>query len=157
MHIFNDVEGGRVELTFGPNRYGMAARHVLLILKYEDKWLLTKHRTRGIEFPGGKTEQGESIEAAVIREAYEETGATITNSKQFAEYVVESNQTFCKAVFTADFVSIEENPTLHETEGAIWLTDEELDTCQTLSFHMKDTGMDLLRKWVEDDERERKD
>lgn len=157
MHIFTDVQGGRVELTFGPNRYGMPARHVLLVLKFEEKWLLTKHRTRGIEFPGGKAEQGESVEAAVIREAYEETGVTITNVKQFAEYVVESNVIFCKAVFTADLVSIEENPILHETEGAIWFTDEELAACKTLSFHMKDTGMDVLRKWVEDDERERND
>lgn len=157
MHIYNDLQGGRVELTFGPNRYGMAARHVLLVLKHGEKWLLTKHRKRGIEFPGGKAEQGESIEAAVIRETYEETGVSITNIRQFAEYVVESDETFCKAVFTGDIVSIQEDPTLHETEGAVWLTDEELEACETLSFHMKDTGMDALRKWVEHDKRVRND
>lgn len=155
MHIFTDLQGGRVELTLGPNRHGMVARHVLLVLKHGEKWLLTKHRKRGIEFPGGKAEQGESIEAAVIRETYEETGVSISNIRQFAEYVVESNITFCKAVFTGDIVSIQEEPTLHETEGAVWFTDEELETCETLSFHMKDTGMDVLRKWVEHDKRER--
>lgn len=157
MLIFNDVAGGRVELTFGPNRFGMPARHVLLILKYGEKWLLTAHRERGIEFPGGKAEEGESIEDAVIREAFEETGVTLMNVKQFAEYVVESDCTFCKAVFTGEIASIEENPTLHETKGAIWLTDAELDACETLSFHMKGTGMEELREWVLANESERND
>lgn len=154
MFIFTDEQGGRVELTFGSNRFGMPARHVLLILKHNGKWLLTAHRTRGIEFPGGKAEEGESIQEAVVREAFEETGATITNVKQFAEYVVESDSTFCKAVFTGEVASIDENPTLHETKGAIWLTDEALNACDTLSFHMKDTGMEELRKWVIANERE---
>lgn len=152
MYIFEDELGGRVELTFGPNRFGMPARHVLLVLKYDGKWLLTKHRTRGIEFPGGKAEAGESIEAAVIREAIEETGVTIGHIKQFAEYIVDSDVTFCKAVFTGEVLSIEENPALYETTGAIWLTDEALNTCDTLSFHMKNTGMEELRKWVMDNE-----
>jgi len=68
---------------------------------------------------------------------------------KFAEYVVQSNVTFCKAVFTADIAHIDENPTLHETEGAVWMTDDELTNCETLSFHMKDEGMSAIRKWVE--------
>ena len=55
------------------------ARHVLVVLKYKDKWLLTQHSNRGIEFPGGKAEEGETIEEAAIRETIEETGVTITN------------------------------------------------------------------------------
>ena len=35
MLIFNDVNGGRVELTFGENQFGMAARHVLVIFKHK--------------------------------------------------------------------------------------------------------------------------
>lgn len=157
MYVFTDLKGGRVELTFGRNSYGMPARHVLLLLKYKGKWLLTKHRTRGIEFPGGKAEIGESIEAAVIRETYEEAGVVVANVSQFAEYVVHSDESFCKAVFTGKVVAIEEDPTLHETEGAVWFTDEELRTCDNLSFHMKDIGMEKLRKWVECDARERND
>ncbi|AOV07035.1 NUDIX hydrolase [Sporosarcina ureilytica] len=152
MLIFHDSEGGRVELTFGKNRFGMPARHVLVVVKHEGKWLLTKHRTRGIEFPGGKAELGESIEAAAIRETFEETGVILSNVHQFAEYVVHSNITFCKAVFTGVIDEIQENPTLHETEGAIWMTDEQLDACKSLSFHMKDTGMSELRRWVETNE-----
>lgn len=153
MLVFQDSHGGRVELSFGKNRYGMPARHVLVVLKHKGKWLLTKHRTRGIEFPGGKAEPGESIEDAAIRETMEETGVTISNVHQFAEYVVTSNITFCKAVFTGIIEEIEKEPSLYETEGAMWMTDQELDDCETLSFHMIDTGMSELRKWVETHEK----
>ena len=146
---FNDLNGAHVELTFGENRFGMPARHVLIVLKYNGKWLLTRHRIRGIEFPGGKAEEGETIEEAAIRETIEETGVTITDLVKFAEYVVRSNVTFCKAVFTAKVEHIDENPVLHETDGARWMTDSELDSCGELSFHMKDAGMSAIRKWVE--------
>lgn len=152
MYLFKDVNGGRVELTFGENRIGMPARHVLVVMKHNGKWLLTRHSIRGVEFPGGKAEAGETVEEAAIRETIEETGVTITRLVRFAEYVVHNEQTFCKAVFTAKVVNIVEHPTLHETEGALWMTDEELDRCETLSFHMKGTGMEQLRKWVEENE-----
>lgn len=150
--IFKDVFGGRVELTFGKNRFGMPARHVLVVLKHNGKWLLTHHSIRGIEFPGGKAEEGESIEEAALRELIEETGVTITNLAQFAEYVVQSDVTFCKAVFTGEVVHIEANPQLHETKGAVWMTNEELNACGNLSFYMKDEGMVAIRKWVDRDE-----
>lgn len=146
---FEDVNGGHVELTFGDNRLGIPARHVLVIVKYGDKWLLTRHSTRGVEFPGGKAEEAETIEGAAIRETIEETGVTINNLVQFAEYTVQSDTTFCKAVFTGEVVHVDPDPILHETEGALWMTDEELANCADLSFHMKDTGMDVLRRWVE--------
>jgi 8-oxo-dGTP diphosphatase len=152
MLFFNDVNGGRVELTFGENQFGMSARHVLVILKHNGKWLLTRHLIRGVEFPGGKAEDGETIEEAVIRETIEETGVTITDLVNFAEYVVRSNITFCKAVFTGKVTKIEENPALYETNGALWMTSDELDQCEELSFLMKDTGMEALRKWVEEHE-----
>lgn len=146
---FKDLNGAQVELTFGENRFGMEARHVLVVLKYKGKWLLTEHSIRGFEFPGGKAEEGETIEEAAIRETIEETGVTITDLVKFAEYVVQSNVTFCKAVFTGHVVHIDENPVLHETKGAVWMTDSELNRCDKLSFHMKDEGMSAIRKWVE--------
>ena len=146
---FKDLQGAHVELTFGKNRLGMEARHVLVVLKHEGKWLLTRHIVRGIEFPGGKAEEGETVEEAAIRETIEETGVTIKNLTRFAEYVVSSDVPFCKAVFTANISSIDENPQLFETYGAIWLTNEELTACEELSFHMKDEGMQEIRKWVE--------
>lgn len=145
---YTDLLGAHVELTFGENRLGMEARHVLVVLKHDGKWLLTRHNVRGIEFPGGKAEEGESLEEAAIRETIEETGVTITNLIRFAEYVVSSDVPFCKAVYTANVASIDENPQLFETLGALWMTDEELSACDELSFHMKDEGMKEIRKWV---------
>ncbi len=49
----------------------------MVICQYEKGWLLTNHKTRGFEFPGGKVEQGESLEEAARREVYEETGAIL--------------------------------------------------------------------------------
>lgn len=149
MLTFQDLKGAGVELTFGPNRFNIEARHVLVVIKYEGKWLLTKHSIRGIEFPGGKAEPGETIEEAAIRETMEETGVVIEEVVSFAEYVVQTEVPFCKAVLTGKVVQIHENPPLMETEGAVWLTDEELNNCPDLSFHMLDTGMEELRKWVE--------
>ena len=146
---FNDVNGGRVELTFGNNRFNMLARHVLVVLKHHGKWMLTHHSIRGIEFPGGKAEEGESIEEAAVREVIEETGVTIAHLTQFAEYVVQSDEPFCKAVFTGKVVHIEDDPQLHETKGVVWMTNEELDACENLSFYMKDEGMAAIREWVD--------
>ncbi|WP_301107626.1 NUDIX domain-containing protein [Sporosarcina sp.] len=149
MLKFEDLQGADVELTFGPNQHQIESRHVLVVIKYEGRWLLTKHRIRGFEFPGGKAEPGESIEQAAIRETFEETGVTIENVRSFAEYVVFTAPPFCKAVFTGDIVGIDHHHKLLETEGLIWMTDAELDACSNLSFHMKDRGMGELRKWVE--------
>ena len=122
----------------GENRFGMKARHVLVVLKHNGKWLLTRHSIRGIEFPGGKAEEGETIEEAAIRETIEETGVTITDLINLPNMLFIVTMTFCKAVFTGKVIHIDENPSLHETEGAVWMTDEELDSCEELSFHMKD-------------------
>ncbi|MBD7907763.1 NUDIX domain-containing protein [Sporosarcina gallistercoris] len=147
MLSFDDLKGSRVELVFGEQE--LEARHVLVVLKYEGKWLLTPHKIRGVEFPGGKAEPGETIEQAAIREVMEETGVTVANLVKFAEYVVYTEPPFCKAVFTADVAGIDERAERFETDGALWFTDEQLDHCETLSFHMKDEGMKELRNWVE--------
>ena len=48
----------------------------VIAAKYQGWWVLCKHKERSTwEFPGGHREAGETIEAAAVRELYEETGA----------------------------------------------------------------------------------
>ncbi len=152
MLTFTDLLGERVELTFGENRHGMPTRDVLVVLQYNGQWLLTEHASRGIEFPGGKVEEGESLETAAIREVIEETGVTLTNLSYVAEYVVHAAEPFCKAIYTGEVRHIEAHPQLHETKGVVWMTSQQLDACENLSFYMKDDGMTVIRKWVEEHE-----
>jgi len=145
---FKDLNRFDVDLMFEEKSFNPDAGHVLIVLKHEGKWLLTINPNRGNEFPGGKREVGESIEEAAIRETYEETGVTIINIKAFAQYIVYDAEPFYKTVFTGQVLHTSENYERHETDGALWLTDQELDKNNNLSFFMKDEGMDAIRKWV---------
>ncbi|SIC87109.1 Putative 8-oxo-dGTP diphosphatase YtkD [Mycobacteroides abscessus subsp. abscessus] len=59
MEVFKDYNGGTVRLSFQKGSFLEKAKHVLVICRYEDSWLLTDHQERGWEFPGGKCEAGE--------------------------------------------------------------------------------------------------
>lgn len=148
MITFKDLNGFDVHLSFEKGHFTLPSNHVLIVLQYEGKWLLTKHLLRGIEFPGGKKEAYETIEEAAMRETMEETGVTISDVHEIAAYVVYDAQPFCKTVFTGTVQSIELNYERHETEGALWLTDDELNQREDLSFHMKDEGMLKIREWM---------
>ena len=126
MIAFQDLNGIQVELSFEKGFFPIKAMHVLVIAKYKEKWLLTKHPIRGIEFPGGKVEDNETLEEAAIREVLEETNVEITNIEWFAEYMVQEEHPFCKAVFIANVGYIHDKSNLFETDGARWLTMDEL-------------------------------
>lgn len=75
MKRFLDKNGYKVE--FSENPVFGEPWHVFVLSRYKGRWVLTKHRERGFEFPGGKREAGESIEETAIREVYEETGGLV--------------------------------------------------------------------------------
>lgn len=152
MLSFEDLNGLAVDLTFDQKHFNEESWHVLIVLKHDGKWLLTKNLVRGIEFPGGKREAGEKIAEAAIRETLEETGVTITDVEKFAQYVVHDTVPFYKTVFTGRVIHINENYERQETEGAFWMTNRELVICDELSFYMKDAGMSAILKWVETNE-----
>lgn len=154
MFSFIDQNGLKVTLSFEKNAFLIPSRHVLVLANDDEKWLLTKHPKRGIEFPGGKVENDETLSEAAKRETYEETGARITNIKWLAEYIVHDVKPFCKTVFRAQVELIEEKAEKHETEGPIWFSLQEFLRSSNLSFHMKDDGMRKILERVTENETE---
>lgn len=148
MITFQDLNDIKVDLSFKKDTFPIKPMHVLVLAKHENKWLLTKHPKRGIEFPGGKVENDETLVEAAIREVVEETNVEIFNCQWIAEYMVYEEKPFCKVVFIANVGNINIEHTNFETEGAVWLTYEELVSCNQLSFHMKDAGMQAILEKV---------
>lgn len=148
MISFEDLNGYQVKLSFQQGSFSIASKHVLVLAKHKDKWLLTKHPKRGLEFPGGKAERGETLVEAAIRETKEETNVDIVKLEWLAEYMVMDNIPFCKTVYIAEVGYISKERTSFETEGAFWLSSEELTHSDYLSFHMKDDGMKAILKKV---------
>ena len=51
---FLDKDQREVQLTYKANTDNPTGNHVLAIPVYQGKLLFTRHKNRGIEFPGGK-------------------------------------------------------------------------------------------------------
>lgn len=141
-----DLNGIECELSFEKESFPAPCRHVLVICKFSGEWVLTKHKERGLEFPGGKVEPGESLQQAAIREVYEETGAVLAELEWFAEYRVNTDQPFCKTVFIGKAQRVEKI-SLMETDGIVLKGELEPDT--SYSFLMKDDGMKAIIEKVE--------
>lgn len=154
MFNFIDENGFNVELRFDQGPFKIEPRHVLVLVRYKDKWLCTINKKRGVEFPGGKVEPGETLVQAAIRETYEETAVHIADLKWFAYYVVYDQVPFCKAVFTGKVERIDPFIEEHETLGMTWLSTEELINHPKLSFFMKDEGMKKMLQEVKHHERQ---
>ena len=154
MFTFFDENGCKCELSFREGPFEIEPKHVLVFVFHEGKWLCTINKKRGVEFPGGKVEPGETLEEAAIREVYEETAVQISDLKWFAYYVVHDTTTFCKAVFTGRVDRIDEFVEEHETLGMTWLTCEQLENHSNLSFYMKDEGMKKMLQEVKHHERQ---
>jgi 8-oxo-dGTP diphosphatase len=99
-----------IELTLYPNQVKQAG-HVVILALYQNQFLFTKHKERGIEWPGGKIEDKETPLQAAIRELEEETGGQASSMWFVGQYKVyqenDHHSFFVKNIYVAhvDFLA----------------------------------------------------
>lgn len=142
MLEFKDQSGRKVTLEF---EYTNDMDHILAICMMEGKYLFTDHKVRGIEFPGGKIESGESAEEAVHREVFEETGASIGNMQFIGVYTVHDEvRPFVKGVYLAEVADMFFKCEYMETYGpALYKAVEDIPE-ERRSFLLDDPCIDYL-------------
>lgn len=154
MEKFKDVRGAEVTLSFKENAFEVEPKHILIICRHKDEWLLTHHKQRGLEFPGGKVEEGETLEEAARREVMEETGGILENIVSIGEYQVSNEKgSFVKRIYYGEAETILKKEDYLETLGPVLVNgDLATDRMQEqYSFIMKD---DVLKNSLAFIERE---
>ena len=135
-------------MSFEKGQYEIEPKHVLVVVKKGEQFLCSIHKERGVEFPGGKLETGETLHAAAIREVLEETNVKIKNMRELCHYIVRDEKPFCKVVFIAQLEEELDEGFNYETSGRVWLTEEQLTQHENLSFYMRDAGMNRILQEV---------
>ena len=153
MEHFLDSNGSKVTLAFEKMAFEQEPEHVFIICRYEGKWVLTNHKIRGFEFPGGKREKGETLIQAAIREVYEETGGVINKEPiVIGEYKVQNGETaFIKRIYFAEIDTFHTQDHYFETNGPV-LKDGNLlkeRVNPEFSFIMKDDVVRLSLQRIE--------
>ncbi|RIN65545.1 nucleoside triphosphatase YtkD [Staphylococcus simulans] len=142
--IIHDQFDKEIRLNFTQPQDKPNGEHVLAIAFLNDSYLLTRHKKRGIEFPGGKIEQGESSEAAIVREVYEETGGIVAEMTYVAQYTVyhqEGTKWFTKDVFAVQVDTLESKDDYLETAGPVTCKHLDEISDEEKSFLLEDEAI----------------
>lgn len=151
-YTFTDFYRNKVTLSFAEQPFSKKPKHVWVIARYQNRWLLTKHRSRGLEFPGGKVENGETPEEAAIREVMEETGGVVKDLHYIAQYYVDGkSDTIIKNVYFAEIAELIEKEHYYETEGPVLLDSfpNDMKENDSFSFMMKDEVLPRCMKKIQ--------
>lgn len=141
MFTFIDHYNNEVVLSFEDHPFSKQPKHVWVICCYQNCWLLTSHSRRGLEFPGGKVEKGESAEEAAIREVKEETGGTVSSIQYIGQYKVTGRgKNIIKNIYFAEIDRLTKQSSYYETHGPVLLPflPQNIDRDTRFSFIMKD-------------------
>ncbi|WP_240374532.1 RNA deprotection pyrophosphohydrolase [Bacillus piscicola] len=141
VYTFRDFNKNEVDLAFTKNYFSEEPGHVWVVSRHVNEWLLTNHTRRGLEFPGGKIEIGESAKEAAVREVWEETGGVIRDISEIGQYRVQGKaETITKSLFYADIKRIEKKEDYLETKGPVLVKclPENIKNNPLYSFIMKD-------------------
>lgn len=97
---------------------------VLILAKFQNKWIFCKHKNRDTyEICGGHIEKNEALESAAKRELYEESGAKCKELKLMgflANYNL--NPTQYSALFYADIQKLDKLPNFEMKEFVCLMT-----------------------------------
>lgn len=151
MKTFRDYYNNEVKLSFEDHPFSKRPKHVWVICKHNNKWLLTKHKERGLEFPGGKVEEGETAIQAAIREVMEETGGEVKQIDYIGQYfVLGKSDTVIKNVYVAEINKLIKQDTYYETDGPVLLekVPSNVKYNQTYSFIMKDDVLNYCMAYI---------
>ncbi|MBB4075123.1 8-oxo-dGTP diphosphatase [Anoxybacillus voinovskiensis] len=138
MFVFEDYYGNQVRLSFADHPFAKAPDHVWIVCRFQEKWLLTDHRERGLEFPGGKIEARESPTQAAVREVLEETGGVVDELTYIGQYKV--GEALVKNIYFANIKALKPRQNYLETNGPVLLTELPTNVREDsrFSFIMKD-------------------
>ncbi|HZW69175.1 MAG TPA: nucleoside triphosphatase YtkD [Pseudogracilibacillus sp.] len=153
VYTFTDYYQNEVKLSFEDQPFSDEPKHVWVICRYGDKWLLTAHRSRGLEFPGGKVEKGETAIDAAHREVMEETGALVDKLHYVAQYFVDGKGgQIIKNVYFAEIESLTEREHFYETDGPVLIEaiPRNIKQDKGYSFMMKDEVLQETIQYIEE-------
>lgn len=145
MYTFKDYYHNTVQLSFEDRPFSYEPKHVWVVCRREDEWLLTHHLRRGLEFPGGKVEDGETPEEAAVREVREETGGIVSHLQYIGQYKVSGkDKIIIKNIYFATISDLKDHTHYNETNGSVLLKEipDDIKDDKRFSFIMRD---DVLR------------